>query len=194
MRKKHYNRTYRNRKGQYVHKTAPRSHRLFLFFLFWLLALYIIYANMFAQTSRFLSATLLYIQHHPITETVYASLPLEVVTLHGVETPELMHSIEQYAQSKNVSLSTVRKIAYCETQMINTQSHIIQKDGTREDSHGIAQIHKPSHPTISLSDSYNPEYAYKFIIDGIADGNISAWHAYNAKKDTCTNAVDITNL
>lgn len=69
----------------------------------------------------------------------------------------------------------------CESGFYNIQSNIV-KNGIREDSWGIAQIHLPSHPNVTKEQALDPEFAIKFMSDNW--GKV-AWYGYIAKNDSC---------
>jgi len=75
---------------------------------------------------------------------------------------------------------------YCESMFYNIQSGVV-KDGVREPSFGLAQIHLPSHPTVTVEQALDPYFAVDFIINHWAD---NAWHGYDRATDSCTNTIN----
>ena len=75
----------------------------------------------------------------------------------------------------------IKRTIYCESGFRNIQS-FIKKDGVREESYGIAQIHLPSHPSVSKSQALNPEFAIEFMSN---NWNKVKWYGYNRNTDTC---------
>ena len=51
--------------------------------------------------------------------------------------------------------------------------------GDREESYGLAQIHLPAHPNVSLSEATNPEFAIEFLAKNLALGNEGWWSCYH---------------
>jgi hypothetical protein len=75
----------------------------------------------------------------------------------------------------------MKRTLYCESGYKNIQSNIV-KNGIREPSYGIAQIHQPSHPTVTREQALNPEFAIKFMSDNW--GKV-AWYGYIKSTDSC---------
>lgn len=69
----------------------------------------------------------------------------------------------------------------CESHFNNIQSYIIT-DGVREPSFGIAQIHQPSHPQVTMEQALDPEFAVKFMSDNW--GKVK-WFGYIKETDSC---------
>jgi hypothetical protein len=61
------------------------------------------------------------------------------------------------------------------------QSEYIQKNGEREDSWGLAQIHLPDWPDISKQDAQNPFFAIHFIVSKFKMHQESKWSCWNLK-------------
>lgn len=59
------------------------------------------------------------------------------------------------------------------------QSRIITKTGEREKSYGLAQIHLPSHPHITIKQASSPEFAIEFMAKEMSMGKASKWSCYN---------------
>ena len=78
---------------------------------------------------------------------------------------------------------------YCESMFYSIQSGIV-KNGVQEPSYGIAQIHIPSHPDVTVEEAMNPYFAVDFIINHWADdAGQGIWHGYNRTNDECTNTI-----
>ncbi len=114
-------------------------------------------------------------------------MDMKVVPIYGHETPEIVDYLIHTAENAEVDPTEVRRIIYCESTWQNVQS-FYQKNGVREDSHGLAQIHLPSHPEVSKDEAYDPYYAINFIVDHVKEGKY-IWYAYDPKKKTCTNSL-----
>jgi len=59
----------------------------------------------------------------------------------------------------------------------SVQSYII-RNGERELSFGLAQIHAPSHPDITIEEMLNPYFSIRFIVKEFDKGNANKWTAY----------------
>jgi hypothetical protein len=75
----------------------------------------------------------------------------------------------------------MKRTLYCESGYKNIQSYIVKND-QREDSWGIAQIHLPSHPSVSREQALDPEFSIKFMND---NWELVRWYGYERKKDRC---------
>ncbi len=113
--------------------------------------------------------------------------PIEVVPIYGHETPELIDYLVRTAEAADVDPTEVRTIIYCESEWGNVQSKYM-KNGKREDSHGLAQIHLPSHPEVTRAEAYDPHYAIDFIVEHVKRGKY-IWYAYDRKHRTCANSL-----
>lgn len=87
--------------------------------------------------------------------------------------------INHYGDIHNASTQeriTARRIALCENSELDPllQSRIIQS-GIREDSWGLAQIHLPSHPSVTREMAQNPAFAVDFLVSNVADGRQRMW-------------------
>lgn len=92
-------------------------------------------------------------------------------------TPEL---ILAFSRQYGVNSVTIDKVVSCET--AGTYDPLIQsyvvKNGVREDSWGLAQIHLPSHPDITKEQAKDPEFAIEFMAKNFADGKQNMWSCY----------------
>lgn len=52
------------------------------------------------------------------------------------------------------------------------------KAGVREKSYGVAQIHLPDHPNITLGEAENVPFSIKFMAQEFSKGKISEWSSY----------------
>ena len=92
------------------------------------------------------------------------------------------------ARQYSLDVSQFVKVIDCESKFKPTvQSNHYYKDdyyikelrGKRELSFGIAQIHEPSHPTITREQAYNPLYSLEWMAKQWASGNEEMWSCYN---------------
>lgn len=74
---------------------------------------------------------------------------------------------------KNVSF----KILQCENEEFDPekQSNFITKEGKREPSFGLAQIHEPSHPDINQDDARDPVFSISYVVKNVVAGNKDMW-------------------
>ncbi len=73
----------------------------------------------------------------------------------------------------------MKRTLFCESGFQNIQSNIV-KNGERELSFGIAQIHLPSHPNITQEQTLDPEFSIKFMSDRWED---TKWYGYLRLED-----------
>ncbi len=87
--------------------------------------------------------------------------------------------VYHYAEEYNVKPQTMINVINCEdtTWDPKKQSDIVQ-NGKREESYGLAQIHLPSNPDVSLSQAQDPEFAIKFMAKEMAAGHANKWSCY----------------
>jgi len=74
----------------------------------------------------------------------------------------------------------IERTIYCESNNKNVQSYIV-KNGIREESYGIAQIHLPSH-NITKEQALDPEYSINFMSERWED---TKWYGYLRLEDKC---------
>lgn len=58
----------------------------------------------------------------------------------------------------------------------------IYSNGKREQSYGLAQIHLPSHPYVSLEEATDPKFAIDFIASEVSKGRAGIWSTYKFCK------------
>jgi len=75
----------------------------------------------------------------------------------------------------------MERTIYCESHYWNVQSNII-KNGSREDSWGIAQINLYWNPSVSREQALDPEFAIKWMSDRWGK---TAWYGYINATDSC---------
>lgn len=100
-------------------------------------------------------------------------------------TADYIKYLYEYTEGTDVDPDEVARTIYCESMWYNIQSGYY-KDGVQEDSHGIAQIHRPSHPTITLEQSYDQYFAIRFMVNRWH--NVK-WYGYDREKEECTNTL-----
>lgn len=75
----------------------------------------------------------------------------------------------------------MKRTIYCESGYKIVQSNVV-KNGVREDSWGLAQIHLPSHPTVSKEQTLDPDFAIKFMSDNFYRVK---WYGWYRSTDSC---------
>jgi hypothetical protein len=64
----------------------------------------------------------------------------------------------------------------------NIQSQIINSKGEQEDSHGICQIHAPSHPEITREQMYDPYWCIEWSAKEFSEGRAWQWTEWRKLK------------
>lgn len=110
-------------------------------------------------------------------------LPLEAPVVRQVDsktpTTTQIALINQKAEEYNVSADLMTKIISCESNFIeNVQSRHLYKDGTREQSYGLVQIHLPAHPYVTYEQAIDPEFAVDFLAKNLSQNKGSMWTCY----------------
>lgn len=80
--------------------------------------------------------------------------------------------INHFAKQYNVSAEKMLKTLTCES---NLNPRAIGDHGK---SFGIAQIHLPSHPYVSVAQAQDPIFATEFMAKEFARGNAKIWTCY----------------
>lgn len=101
-------------------------------------------------------------------------------------TANLIKYLHKYSEGKDVDPEIVSRTIYCESMWYNIQSGYVNEAGIREDSWGLAQIHLPSHPSISREEALDPYFSIRFIVDRWHD---TVWYGYDREEETCTNSI-----
>lgn len=77
-----------------------------------------------------------------------------------------------YSEKYNVDSRVMQQVVYHESRY---DEHAIGDNGK---SHGLSQIHLPSHPNVSEDDAYNPHFALKFLANKLSEGKGRLWTGY----------------
>lgn len=117
------------------------------------------------------------------TQTVYAEepeAPKEVLIATKVDwTPERINQeIEKKAKEYGVSDRIMKAVIKCESNGSTTIQSYHKKNGKREESYGLVQIHLPSHPNITHEQAIDPAFAIDFMANQFAQGNANLWSCY----------------
>lgn len=86
----------------------------------------------------------------------------------------------QMQEKYNLDDSFVRTMQCESAGWLNIQSMIPAVGGPngREDSWGVAQIHLPSHPSITRAQALDPEFALEWSAKQFKAGNARMWSCY----------------
>lgn len=97
--------------------------------------------------------------------------------------------ITKYAVPLGVNQRSMRETIRCEAPKHKDDTYdpagrslIVKKDGTLEDSHGLAQIHLPDHPQITLAQAQDPDFSVSFMATQFAAGHASLWTCWRDLK------------
>src|SRR3990167_114172 len=96
---------------------------------------------------------------------------------------KLINVVYQKAKVYGVSGYQMERTIECESRFNNIQS-TAYKNGVREDSWGIAQIHLPSHSEVSRLEAMNEEFAIEWMAQNFNNPYVT-WYAYSRKYDRC---------
>lgn len=120
------------------------------------------------------------------TQLVALDKPQKVEITNKVEFVESL--VEIYAAKYNVSKSSLLKTIKNENNTFDfdRQSDLKYKkgnrwgfkEGEREKSYGIAQIHLPDHPDVTYEEATDPEFSVNFMASNFAKGNENWWSGY----------------
>jgi len=87
--------------------------------------------------------------------------------------------VDHYASQYGVSAEIMHSVIECESNyQTGVQSYHV-KNGVREESYGIVQIHLPSHPHITKEQALDPEFSIEFMAKHMAEGGAWMWSCYN---------------
>lgn len=117
----------------------------------------------------------------PVTYQAEPEPPVEI--LIGVKidwTPErIKQEVLEKSNEYHVSFDQMWNTMLCENPKLDPtlQSYHV-KNGVREDSWGLAQIHLPSHPSISKKEATDPAFAIDFMAKGFASGDEWMWSCW----------------
>jgi len=91
---------------------------------------------------------------------------------------QMLQRVYKYAEIHNNSAEKIIATIDCENKGWDPklQSYIV-KDGVREDSWGLSQIHLPSHPTITKQQAQDADFAINFMAEHL--GRDVKWSCYS---------------
>jgi hypothetical protein len=134
---------------------------------------YLILIAIFAFMLRFCVLPIIAIAE-PISEVKFAYV-------EGDKIPEFVidYLVDKYADGNKAY--QMKRTIFCESGYANVQSYIIDRQGVREPSFGLAQIHLPSH-IVTKEQALDVEFAVSWMSDNWED---TAWYGYNRILDKC---------
>lgn len=91
-------------------------------------------------------------------------------------------AIARYSAKYDVSTYVLNRIVQCESGYRNIQSNVV-KNGVREPSYGVVQIHLPSWG-ITKEQALDIDYSIEWAAKQIAAGKWW-WYGYDIHTDTC---------
>lgn len=102
---------------------------------------------------------------------------------------EIVILVKKYAAPLHVNQKSMLETIKCEAKKNEDgtfdplgQSQMLYKNGEQEESYGIAQIHLPDHPEISVEQAQNPEFAVSYMAIEFSRGHASAWSCWRYLK------------
>ena len=107
-------------------------------------------------------------KEHPLIYVAHAEdvVPKEVkIEIVYNWTPErIKQEAQEQAEKYNVPFKEMWDTILCESGASTTiQSHYVRKNGTREQSFGLAQIHLPDHNDVTYEQAIDPVFALNFM-------------------------------
>lgn len=88
---------------------------------------------------------------------------------------QLIHDKGIEAGLSEAKIGQIIAVVECESQFENVQSRCLYKNGERELSFGISQIHLPAHPNITKEQALDIEFAVDFIVNAWVNNEQSKW-------------------
>lgn len=121
--------------------------------------------------------------------TFFIPLKLHYESVLAYSPKTIPEMIETYAKQYRVNPKHIARVINCESSGIdvNEQSMIRYsfsdakrgiKRGEQEKSFGIAQIHLPDHPDITLEQAQNHEFSIEYMAKEFSKGNQNMWTCY----------------
>jgi soluble lytic murein transglycosylase-like protein len=107
------------------------------------------------------------LQNLPADTLYYTATPasaLEVPLQENID-----QKIDRYALQYKVSAEVMRKVIQCES---NFDPKAL---GDHNQSRGLVQIHKPSHPQITDEQAFDPDFAISFLAKHLSEGRGKMW-------------------
>jgi len=105
---------------------------------------------------------------------------IKTVELRRGETPELLEHLFAEAERYGANPEKMRRTIDCESVGWNTaiRSGYRRPDGSRERSYGLAQIHLPDWPDITIEQATDPYFAISFMAEHFGQNEGRLWSCY----------------
>lgn len=106
----------------------------------------------------------------------------EAATVHVWTKPELVQLATDIATEHGLNAARFTAVVECET--AHTWNPAIQssaynkRDGGREQSYGLVQIHLPDHSDISIAQAKDPNFALTFMAKEWTANRANSWTCY----------------
>lgn len=137
------------------------------------------YPDRDSEPHFFLAGEVVHASNEPVLST-----PKKAIVNQGLTRSEVMVLILKYAGPLHVKESSMIATISCESPRFNDgtfnpagQSEHV-KDGVRENSWGLAQIHLPDWPGVSRAEAQDPEFAIRFMAEKFATGGAPLWSCW----------------
>jgi hypothetical protein len=101
----------------------------------------------------------------PITKKIWVWTPSEYAKV-----------LRRYDISEK-DIETILRVLECESNFQNIQSECLDENGNRELSFGIAQIHLPSHPDVTMEQALDEEFSINWTAKKWIKG-FRTWSCY----------------
>lgn len=103
------------------------------------------------------------------------------------ETKKRINYLYERATEHSVPFYDAVETIYCESMWYSIQSGVV-KNGVRENSWGLAQIHLDSHSEITKEQALDAYFAIDFMVERWNDVK---WYGYDRNTSQCTNGLTI---
>lgn len=188
---------YRHKNGRFrskEHYRAEHNAKMTVFLTIMSLSLAVGFA---AQPS-----TVEYVRHVEAYEPATDPCGLAVVQCEGETDARVQKAIDEIphqssttekwiaylyteAEKAGVDPDPIAHAIYCESMWYCQQSNIV-RNGVREPSYCIAQIHAPSHPDMTYEQLNDPYHNIDYML---AHFENDVWYGYDKRTDTCASGV-----
>lgn len=198
---------YRNYKGQYQTKKQHEERILRRFYTYVALLCVMIVVGIIAGTNpvEYIAPhaeahedvvvpdwdicdlhTVICEQEEPVQEAIHA---VSEALGHDVtdETKKRINYLYERATDAGVPFEDAVRTIWCESQWMCVQSAVV-KNGVREPSFCLSQIHAPSHPDITDAQLWDPYFNIDFLVENWAN---TKWYGMDRDSKTCTNGLTI---
>jgi hypothetical protein len=128
-----------------------------------------------------------FVDTFPTTVLAYAKQDKAPLELIKTDMPDaaLHEKLITTAEAHGADWEEMYKTVACETSgtfRTDIQSGFRYKNGKQEQSFGIAQIHLPDHPHVSIDDAKDPDFALTFMAEKFSQGQQHLWSCYRKLK------------